>query len=107
MGATRNEIIDTLISYGAVTAGMLDGGSSSMLYRDYFTKYNIDQSQLDEYQRMDYQQAQGVHQPALHPDVLFKSSRKERIQIQMAKRTLPLFYKIFSPCSCSQSVLSA
>lgn len=53
MGATRNEIIDTLISYGAVTAGMLDGGSSSMLYyRDYFTKYNIDQSQLDEYQKM-------------------------------------------------------
>lgn len=53
MGATRNEIIDTLISYGAVTAGMLDGGSSSMLYyRDYFTKYNIDRSQLDEYQKM-------------------------------------------------------
>lgn len=53
MGATRNEIIDTLISYGAVTAGMLDGGTSSMLYyRDYFTKYNIDQSQLDEYQKM-------------------------------------------------------
>ena len=53
MGATRNEIIDTLISYGAVTAGRLDGGSSSMLYyRDYFTKYNIDQSQLDEYQKM-------------------------------------------------------
>ena len=53
MGATRNEIIDTLISYGAVTAGMLDGGSSSMLYyRDYFTKYTIDQSQLDEYQKM-------------------------------------------------------
>lgn len=53
MGATRNEIIDTLISYGAVTAGMLDGGSSSMLYyRDYFTKYNIDLSQLDEYQKM-------------------------------------------------------
>ncbi len=23
-----------------------------MLYRDYFTKYNIDQSQLDEYQKM-------------------------------------------------------
>lgn len=53
MGATKNEIIDTLASYGAVTAGMLDGGSSSMLYyRDYYTKYNIDQSMLDEYQLM-------------------------------------------------------
>lgn len=53
MGATRNEIIDTLISYGAVTAGMLDGGSSSMLYyRDYYTKYNIDKNLLDEYQLM-------------------------------------------------------
>lgn len=53
MGATRNEIIDTLISYGAITAGMLDGGSSSMLYyRDYYEKYNIDKSLLDEYQLM-------------------------------------------------------
>ena len=51
LGATRNDIIDLMLSYGAVTAGMLDGGSSAMMYyEDYFTKYNIDTSNLDEYQ---------------------------------------------------------
>lgn len=51
LGATYNEIIDILVSYGAVTAGMLDGGSSAMLYyEDYYDKYNIDKSKLDEYQ---------------------------------------------------------
>lgn len=53
LGATRNDIIDLLISYGAVTAGMLDGGSSAMMYyQDYYTKYNLDESVLDEYQLM-------------------------------------------------------
>lgn len=52
LGATRNDIIDLLVSEGAVVAGMLDGGSSAMLYyEDYYTKYNIDTTDLDEYQR--------------------------------------------------------
>ena len=51
LGATRNDIIDLLVSEGAVVAGMLDGGSSAMMYyRDYYDKYNIDTSTLDEYQ---------------------------------------------------------
>ena len=53
IGATRNEIIDILVSYGAVSAGMLDGGSSAMLYyRNYFDIYKdeVDKSSLDEYQ---------------------------------------------------------
>ena len=51
VGSTRNEVIDLLVEYGAVSAGLLDGGSSSMLYyRDYFDAYNIDKSSLDEYQ---------------------------------------------------------
>ena len=40
-----------MVSYGAVSAGMLDGGSSAMLYyRNYFDVYNVDKSSLDEYQ---------------------------------------------------------
>lgn len=51
LGATRNDIIDLMLSYGAVTAGMLDGGSSAMMYyEDYYTKYGIDTAGLDEYQ---------------------------------------------------------
>ncbi len=51
-GATRNDIIDLLVSEGAVVAGMLDGGSSAMMYyKDYYTKYDIDVESLDEYQR--------------------------------------------------------
>ena len=53
LGATRNDIIDLLVSEGAVVAGLLDGGSSSMMYyEDYYTKYDIDPAVLDEYQRM-------------------------------------------------------
>ena len=52
LGATRNDIIDLLVSEGAVVAGMLDGGSSTMMYyEDYYTKYDIDSAGLDEYQR--------------------------------------------------------
>ncbi len=52
IGATRNDVIDLMVSYGAVNAGMLDGGSSAMLYyRNYFDKYQIDKSQLDPYQQ--------------------------------------------------------
>ncbi len=51
IGATRNDLIDILTSYGAVSAGMLDGGSSAMLYyKDYFNIYNVDKSKLDEFQ---------------------------------------------------------
>ena len=51
LGATRNDIIDMMVELGAVTAGMLDGGSSAMMYyEDYYTKYGIDTEGLDEYQ---------------------------------------------------------
>ncbi len=53
IGATYNDIIDIMVSYGAVSAGMLDGGSSAMMYyEDYYNKYNIDKSKLDKYQMM-------------------------------------------------------
>ncbi len=51
LGATRNDVIDLLVSEGAVVAGMLDGGSSTMMYyKDYYKKYDIDTAGLDEYQ---------------------------------------------------------
>ena len=55
IGATRNDIIDLMVSYGAVTAGMLDGGSSAMMYYEnyidiYADIYNIDRNALDQYQ---------------------------------------------------------
>ncbi|MBQ1716808.1 MAG: phosphodiester glycosidase family protein [Ruminococcus sp.] len=53
IGATRDDIINLMINYGAVTAGMLDGGSSTMMYyANYIKKFNIDESSLDEYQRL-------------------------------------------------------
>ena len=52
IGATRNDVIDILVEYGAVSAGMLDGGSSTMMYyRNYYNVYNIDQTKLDEFQK--------------------------------------------------------
>lgn len=52
LGATKNDVIDVMIGYGAVTAGMLDGGSSSLMYyEDYFTKFGYDVSTLDQYQK--------------------------------------------------------
>lgn len=51
LGATHNDMIDMMVSYGAVSAGMLDGGSSAMMfYRDYYDKYDVDKSTLDQYQ---------------------------------------------------------
>lgn len=51
LGATHNDVIDIMVSYGAITAAMLDGGSSSLMYyKDYFTKYGIDETKLDQYQ---------------------------------------------------------
>lgn len=55
IGATRNDVIDIMVSYGATNAGMLDGGSSAMLYyRNYYDVYPsfVKKSQLDEYQLM-------------------------------------------------------
>ena len=50
--AIADDVIDVMVSYGAVSAGMLDGGSSSLMYyRDYYTKYGIDENTLDEYQK--------------------------------------------------------
>ncbi len=52
-GATYNDVIDIMVQFGAVTAGMLDGGSSSMLYyQNYFEVYtDIDVNALDKYQK--------------------------------------------------------
>lgn len=52
IGATHNDVIEVMLEYGAVVAGKLDGGSSSLMYyRDYFNLYHYDQSQLDQYQK--------------------------------------------------------
>jgi len=51
LGATHNDVIDIMVSYGAVTAAMLDGGSSSMMYyEDYYEKYDVNTAALDQYQ---------------------------------------------------------
>ncbi len=51
IGASRNDIIDLLVSQGAVVAGMLDGGTSSLMYyEDYIERYDIDPETLDQYQ---------------------------------------------------------
>ena len=54
MGASYNDMSQLMLEYGAVTAGMLDGGSSAMLYlRDYYTKYTgYKYDKLDKYQQM-------------------------------------------------------
>ncbi len=51
IGATRNDIINLMLSYGAVDAGMLDGGSSSMMYyRNYANTFGINSQSFDDYQ---------------------------------------------------------
>ena len=53
-GATYNDVIEIMVKYGAVTAGMLDGGSSSMLYYEKFYEVYPDQfkyDQLDQFQK--------------------------------------------------------
>ncbi len=53
LGATPADVTGVMLEYGAVSAAMLDGGSSAMMYyRDYYNKYGIDQSKLDQYQKM-------------------------------------------------------
>lgn len=52
LGATHNDVIDIMVDYGAVVAGMLDGGSSAMMYyENYFDKYGFDVEKLDQYQK--------------------------------------------------------
>ncbi len=55
-GATYDDMTQIMLQYGAVNAGMLDGGSSAVLYyRDWFNVYKNDVpdvSSLDEYQKM-------------------------------------------------------
>jgi len=52
LGATHNDVIDIMVNYGAVTAGMLDGGSSAMMYyENYYEKYDFNVDQLDQYQK--------------------------------------------------------
>ena len=53
LGATRNDVIDVFVKYGAISAGMLDGGSSSLMYyENYYDKYGYDYETLDEYQKL-------------------------------------------------------
>ena len=52
LGATRNDVINVMFNYGAVTAGMLDGGSSSLMYYEgYIEKFGYDETKLDQYQK--------------------------------------------------------
>jgi exopolysaccharide biosynthesis protein len=53
IGATRNDVIDVMLKFDVVVAGMLDGGSSTtMFYPGYHEKYGVDTSGLDKYQQM-------------------------------------------------------
>jgi len=56
LGATYNDCIDIMVRYGAITAAMLDGGSSSMLY---YEKYWDDYKQFD-YDSLDRWQKKGL-----------------------------------------------
>lgn len=52
-GATYNDITQLMFEYGAITAGMLDGGSSSMMYyREYYDLYGASDPSLGEYGKM-------------------------------------------------------
>ena len=52
LGATHNDVIDIMVEHGAVTAAMLDGGSSAMMYyENYYEKYDYDYDSLDQYQK--------------------------------------------------------
>lgn len=53
LGATPDDVISVMLEHGAVTAAMLDGGSSSMMYyENYIEKLGVDESTLDQYQQM-------------------------------------------------------
>lgn len=52
LGATHNDMIDMMVSLGAVNAAMLDGGSSAMMYyENYFSVFDsFSDVSLDQYQ---------------------------------------------------------
>lgn len=52
LGATHNDMIDMMVSLGAVNAAMLDGGSSAMMYyENYFSTFGeFSGNTLDQYQ---------------------------------------------------------
>lgn len=53
LGATPDDVISVMLEHGAVTAAMLDGGSSAMMYyENYVEKLGVDESTLDQYQKM-------------------------------------------------------
>lgn len=53
LGATYDDITDMMLKYGAINAGMLDGGSSAMMYyANYISKFNVDVNTLDEFQQL-------------------------------------------------------
>ncbi len=56
-GATYNDVTDIMVRYGAVCAGMLDGGSSSMLYYEKF--YDVYPNDFD-YDKLDRFQKRGL-----------------------------------------------
>ena len=52
LGATHNDVIDIMVEHGAISAAMLDGGSSAMMYyENYYDKYGYDHDSLDQYQK--------------------------------------------------------
>ena len=53
VGASYDDVTDMMLKYGAINAGMLDGGSSAMMYyKNYIEKYDVNVGALDEYQRL-------------------------------------------------------
>jgi exopolysaccharide biosynthesis protein len=53
LGANRNDVINAMLYFDAVTAAMLDGGSSTvMCYPAYFENYPADDANLNKYQKM-------------------------------------------------------
>ena len=56
-GATYNDVTELMVKFGAVTAGMLDGGSSAMMYyENYYEVY----SDRYEYDKLDANQKKGL-----------------------------------------------
>lgn len=56
-GATYNDVTEIMVKFGAVTAGMLDGGSSAMMYYEKY--YDVYPEQYD-YEKLDANQKKGL-----------------------------------------------
>ncbi len=56
-GATYNDVTEVMVKFGAVTAGMLDGGSSAMMY--YENYYDVYSDRYD-YEKLDVNQKKGL-----------------------------------------------